>query len=142
MARISNFGIASLWFGLVLQYFDQGSDIWVGVNFYNACHYRWALTSFILTSMPTIVMIFYYIFFSIHNPKQVWISLGAILYAIFQPLFALVILIRVIREREDEDGTVGVLKHLKLAEVVFEAVNQLIFNIYVRFIRKIKIPMK
>ena len=130
MAKVSKFGIASLLFGLVLLYLDQGSDIWVGVNFYNACHYRWALTSFLLTSLPTIVMIFYYVFYAINNPKK--IALSAILYFIFQPLLALFILLIVVRKREDKDGSVGVLKHFKVAEVVFEAVCQLIFNIYVR----------
>ena len=139
MARVSKFGITSILFGLLLLYFDQGSDIWVGVNFYNACHYRWALTSFLLTSMQTFAMIFYMLFYALNNPKGVKVAIFFIFSAIFQPLFALVIVvIIVICQPDDEDNTlmakdtIGILKLFKVAEVVFEAVGQLIFNIYVR----------
>ena len=130
MARVSKFGIASLLFGLILLYFDQGSDIWNGVNFYNACHYRWALTSFLLTSMPTIVAIFYFLFAAIYNTN--WESLIMILFATFFPLVSLIVAFIVINERNDEN--VPVLKYFMVAEVVFEATGQFIFNVYVRAI--------
>ena len=42
-----------LCFGAILFYTDIGTDIGVGLNFYNTCHNFWALSSFILTCLPT-----------------------------------------------------------------------------------------
>ena len=41
-------------FGLVLYWSDFVSDILVGVNLYDSCHYNWATVSFILTFSPAI----------------------------------------------------------------------------------------
>ena len=41
-----------LCFGALLYYTDIGTDIGVGLNFYNACHNNWAISSFLLTCLP------------------------------------------------------------------------------------------
>ena len=53
-----------------------------------------------------------------------------ILFAIFFPLVSLIVAFIVIIERNDEN--VPVLKYFLVAEVVFEATGQFIFNVYVR----------
>ena len=41
-----------LCFGAILYFTDIGLDIGVGLNFHNACHFIWALSSFLLTCLP------------------------------------------------------------------------------------------
>ena len=129
MARVSKFGIASLLIGLVLLYLDQGSDILVGINLYNACHYRWAWTSFLLTCMPSIVMLFNWINEAINNPINTNDAGLMILFFLSQPLIALVFTLKVICKGDDNNEYLATLKFFKAAEVVFEAMVQYICQI-------------
>ena len=43
-------------FGFMLALTDFSSDILVGINLYLACHYKFAIISFLLTAMPSIVV--------------------------------------------------------------------------------------
>ena len=132
MARVSNFGIASLLISLVLLYLDQGSDIWVVVNLYNSCHYQWFRTSLVLTLMPTIVMYLNWITVAINNPIETTDAGVMIVFVIFQPLVALIFTLKVIYKGDDDNEYLATLKFFKAAEVVFEAMGQLLFNVYVR----------
>ena len=48
---------------------DIGTDIWVGVDYRSKCHFRWAITTFIISFMPNIV-------FAIWCPFYVFIDGG------------------------------------------------------------------
>ena len=47
-------------FGLILTIFDFGSDIWVGINLYYACHYKFAAISFFLTALPSLLILIFF----------------------------------------------------------------------------------
>ena len=49
-------------FVLILTIFDFGSDIWVGINLYYSCHYKFAAISFFLTALPALL---FFIFFAV-----------------------------------------------------------------------------
>ena len=56
---INHKSIAINIFGFIITLFDFGSDIWVGIHLFLACHYYFAGISFFLTSLPSIVVLLY-----------------------------------------------------------------------------------
>ena len=43
----------------LLSLFDFGTDCWVGINLYLACHYKLAAISFLFIAMPSIIILIY-----------------------------------------------------------------------------------
>ena len=53
------------WFFYLWSLIDYGSDIMVGVDYYNKCHYNWAMTTFVISFMPNLIFmlwILHYLF--------------------------------------------------------------------------------
>ena len=48
--------------GYFWSLFDYGSDIAVGVDYHNRCHFKWAITTFVISFMPNMVFVTCYIF--------------------------------------------------------------------------------
>ena len=44
-------------FGLVMILVDVGSDLMVGIDLYNSCHYKWAAISFFFTALPSLLVL-------------------------------------------------------------------------------------
>ena len=83
----------SLAFGVILMWGDQISDVVMGVLYYMSCHVEWAIASFILTSLPSILKLYGCLFRS--NDKfrngEIIGGIGTILcglvLTIFMPIF-------------------------------------------------------
>ena len=56
---LSFFGIVFKIVGLILIVSDFGSDLWVGINLFNQCHYNYAAISLTLTALPTILVVLF-----------------------------------------------------------------------------------
>ena len=41
---------------------DIGTDIWVGIDYRQKCHFRWAITTFVISFMPNIVFAIWFAF--------------------------------------------------------------------------------
>ena len=82
--------------------------------------------------LPTIVMYLNWITVAINNPIETTDAGLMIVFVIFQPLVALIFTLKVIYKRDDDNEYLATLKFFKAAEVVFEAMGQLLFNVYVR----------
>ena len=57
--------------GFFLALSDFISDIYVGITFYLKCHYRFAITSFLFTAFPSIIVLILTIMIYIFNYQDV-----------------------------------------------------------------------
>ena len=55
--------------GYLWSLFDYGSDIAVGVDYHNRCHFKWAITTFVISFMPNMVFTCY--IFSEHFKSKI-----------------------------------------------------------------------
>ena len=128
----------SLAFGVILMWGDQISDVVMGVLYYMSCHVKWAMASFFFSSLPNILTFCGFLFESIviFRNGEIIGGIGTILcglvLTIFMPIFVCYSAFKQIAGTSDDISDIDLIKSTKSLEAVFEAIPQLILNIYIR----------
>ena len=128
----------ALLFGVLIMWADQGSDIWLGVDYYNNCHPNWALISFMFTCLPTMTLIIFAFLACFVDVGIVCFLLAVI---ILQPFVVTYLAFASLIGNDFDLATWGVqrgvlmIKVFKALEVILEAIPQLLFNCLVRSVQ-------
>ena len=145
---VTKFQKGSILFGVLLLWLDQGSDIWLGVSYIQACHYKWGITTFLLSAFPSACIQISIIISEMNKILQkktvITILLGSFQFILFHiilfilnPLMQIRILCKLSYGAmkvivKSEENPVIIFNELKTVELVLESFPQMIFNCYIR----------
>ena len=116
--------------GLILTQVDFVSDIWVGINLYMNCHYKFAAMSFFWTAWPSIVILLYSLNSLVFtSPDQFPLAAKDLIGLILcYPVWTCVIAVQGMLGHRNLSHSLGV----KCLEVIGESMTQFVFTCYVR----------
>ena len=124
---------------------DYGSDIWVGLDYRERCHFQWAITTFVISLMPNIIFtfwLFFYLWSKFIREFQWTLKLLSILVlpillpiiGIFLPIIhGACVLKTVFMRKGSRVNKIKMERNLRrftTITIVFESIPQLIFTSY------------